>query len=63
MKKHEAIQILGGTPKKAAQALGYKSAHAIYVWKDELPAATVDRVYGAAARLGIKLPKTRPVAK
>lgn len=52
MDKKTAIEFLGGTPKKAAQAMGYKSAHAIYVWPDVLPQSVADRVIGAIARLG-----------
>jgi hypothetical protein len=51
MKKTIAIELLGGTPKKAAQAMGYKSIQAIYVWPDELPQSTSDQVVGAIARL------------
>lgn len=51
MLKTTAIQMLGGTPKKAAEALGYKAVQAIYMWPDVLPRATADRVAGAAARL------------
>ena len=50
MNKNEAIQLLGGTPAKAAEALGYSSVQAIYMWPEELPIATSDRVMGAAIR-------------
>lgn len=50
--KTEAISILGGTPKKAAFAMGYKTPHAIYMWPDFLTGPVADRVRGVAARLG-----------
>ena len=60
MTKDEAIKILGGTPGKAAQALGYTSVQAIYMWPDPLPQSTADRVRGAAQRLNInKVRKVR----
>jgi hypothetical protein len=51
MNKQTAIQILGGTPVKAAKALGYKTVQAIYVWPETLPMSISDRVNGAALRL------------
>lgn len=54
MEKQTAIQLLGGTPKKAAEAMGYKTVHAIYVWPDVLPQSTADQVIGAATRLKLK---------
>jgi hypothetical protein len=54
MKKQDAIDLLGGTPKKAAEAMGYKSSHAVYAWADQLPESIADKVRGAAARLKIK---------
>lgn len=51
MNKQTAINLLGGTPKKAAEAMGYKSAHAIYVWPDVLPQSTADKVNGALLRI------------
>lgn len=51
MTKDEAIKSLGGTPGKAAQALGYTSVQAVYMWPDVLPQATADRVRGAVLRL------------
>lgn len=50
MTKTEAIEIFESVPKLAA-ALGI-TRHAIYMWPDELPQATVDRVNGAALRHG-----------
>jgi hypothetical protein len=51
MNKKQAIDLLGGTPGKAAKALGYKTPHAVYVWPDPLPLGLIDRVRGAALRL------------
>lgn len=51
MLKKTAIQLLGGTPKKAAESLGYKSAHAIYMWPEVLPRSVTDKVNGALVRL------------
>lgn len=50
MKKELAIELLGGTPKKAAAAMGYRSIQAVYLWPDVLPQATADRVRGALSR-------------
>jgi hypothetical protein len=54
MSKQEAIDLLGGTPKKAAEAMGYKTPHACYAWADPLPESIADKVRGAAARLKLK---------
>ena len=51
MKKDHAIALLGGTARKAAEAMGYRAVQTIYLWPDELPQATADRVMGAAARI------------
>jgi hypothetical protein len=51
MNKNTAIQLLGGTPKKAAEALCYEAVQSIYMWPEELPQSTSDRVIGAALRL------------
>lgn len=51
MNKQDAINLLGGTPEKAAKAMGYKSPHAIYMWPDTLPQAIADRVNGAVLRM------------
>jgi hypothetical protein len=51
MEKQTAIELLGGTPAKAAKAMGYKSIQAIYVWPDVLPQSIADRVNGALMRL------------
>ena len=57
MEKQTAIELLGGTPAKAAKAMGYKSIQAIYVWPDVLPQSIADRVNGAVLRL--KQPKSK----
>ena len=51
MKKQTAIELLGGTPKKAAQAMGYRAVQTIYLWPETLPQATADRVNGVVARM------------
>lgn len=61
MEKQTAIEMLGGTPVKAAKAMGYKSVQAVYLWPDVLTAAVADRVTGAAAR--IKRPRKPPPIK
>ena len=54
MKKQTAIILLGGTPRKAAAAMGYKSIQAVYLWPDPLPQSIADRVNGAVSRLSKK---------
>ena len=63
MTKDEAIKMLGGTPKLAAQAMGYKVQQTIYTWADPLPTSIADKVRGAALRLkeSKKAKKTTPV--
>lgn len=51
MEKQLAIKLLGGTPAKAAKAMGYRSVQAIYMWPDILTADVSDRVNGAIARI------------
>ena len=51
MKKQTAIELLGGTPKKAAEAMGYRAVQTIYLWPETLPQATADRVTGVVARM------------
>lgn len=51
MKKELAIELLGGTPKKAAEALGYSAVQTVYMWPAVLPTATADRVRGAVERM------------
>jgi hypothetical protein len=62
MTKAEAIELLGGTPKLAAKALGYTVIQTIYTWPDELPTSLEDRVRGALIRLKIKPKKAIPHA-
>ena len=50
MKKHTAIELLGGTPSKAALAMGYKTVHAVYQWPEDLPQSLQDRIAGVLAR-------------
>ena len=49
MKKHQAIDLLGGTVAKAAEAIGINS-QAISQWPEELPPRLADRVIAACAR-------------
>ena len=51
MKKQTAIELLGGTPKKAAESMGYRAVQTIYLWPETLPQATADRVAGVVARI------------
>ena len=51
MNKQSAIQMLGGTPGKAAKAMGYKAVQTVYLWPETLPQSTADRVIGAVQRL------------
>lgn len=60
MKKTTAIELLGGTPLLASRAMGYKSRHAVYMWPDELPRVTADRVAGVLARM--EKPKQKKAA-
>lgn len=62
MDKAHAIKLLGGTPKKAADAMGYRAVQTIYLWPDPLPQATADRVMGVASRIS-KNRKRRPASK
>ncbi len=49
MEKQTAIKLLGGTAKKAAEAMGYTSPHAIYMWPDVLSHEVAQRVHGVVA--------------
>ena len=51
MEKQTAINLLGGTAKKAAEAMGYKSVQAVYLWPEILTTKVSDRVSGAAKRI------------
>jgi len=50
MKKKEALSIFGGT-RGLAEAIGV-TYQAIYQWPDELEQQQIDRIVGAALRLG-----------
>jgi hypothetical protein len=56
MNKSDAINLLGGTPTKAAAAIGCKP-QAVSQWPDPLTPRIRDRVEAAIARL--KKPTTR----
>lgn len=58
MRKAEAIDLLGGTVKAAAEALGITSS-GVSQWPDELPPRIADRVLGAWLRA--KFPYMVPV--
>jgi hypothetical protein len=60
MTKEQAIAIFG-SPKEMGRALGI-SRHAIYQWPDVLDQERIDRVVGAALRLGMALPTETPGA-
>lgn len=51
MEKQTAIDLLGGSPKKAAENMGYTSVQAIYMWPDPLRPDVADRVRGVVARM------------
>lgn len=63
MEKQKAIEKLGGSPSKAASAMGYKSVHAIYMWPDVLPTSIADRVNGAVMRMNQSKPQRKQPAK
>lgn len=50
MKKHDAIQLLGGSVSLAADAIGIKS-QAVSQWPEDLPPRLEDRVQAALWRL------------
>lgn len=52
MLKTQAIDLLGGTPARAAELLEVTPS-AVSQWPDELPRRLADRVLGAAVRNGI----------
>jgi hypothetical protein len=49
MNKQQAIDLLGGTAKSAAEAMGYTSVHAVYMWPDELSKEVEQRIRGVLA--------------
>ena len=55
MKKTLALELLGGTVAKAAEAIGISSS-AFSQWPDELPDRLIDRVIAACTRQGITVP-------
>ena len=57
MTKDEAINLLGGSVAKAAEAIGINS-QAISQWPQELPARLADRVQAALYRK--QLEETKP---
>jgi hypothetical protein len=59
MKKEQIKLIFGGTYEKAAKALGLDKS-SISCWGDVLTNAQVDRVRGAAVRLGVYRPDLFP---
>ena len=67
MEKIKAIELLGGTVAKAADAIGINS-QAISQWPDTLPPRLADRVIAACVRSGIAVPleltsrKAKPTA-
>lgn len=66
MKKSEAIALLGGTVRAAADAVGI-SPQAVSLWPDELPQRISDRVQAALWRMaqqkaGHKKPGSRAAA-
>lgn len=52
MTKSEAVAIFGNTQKALAKAVGLSRGR-ISQWPDELTQEQVDRVLGAAVRLGV----------
>lgn len=56
MKKAYAIELLGGTPRAAADAVGI-SYTAVARWPDPLPRRIADRVIAALVRDGKQVPK------
>lgn len=49
MQKQKAIQLLGGSVSKAAEAMGV-TYQAVSGWPDELPARIAERVMGVYAK-------------
>lgn len=55
MQKKLAIDLLGGTVAKAADAIGINS-QAVSQWPDTLPGRLSDRVIAACVRIGVEVP-------
>jgi hypothetical protein len=53
MKKTQAIELLGGTIRAAAEAMGV-TYQAVDKWPDVLPLRIADRVLGAHTRLQLR---------
>jgi S1-C subfamily serine protease len=62
MQKKLAIDLLGGTVAKAAEAIGVNS-QAISQWPDALPPRLADRVIAACVRQGVEIPAAELVLK
>jgi len=62
MEKQTAINLLGGTAKKAAEAMGYTSPHAIYMWPDTLKPEVEQRVLGVVSLIHKKPRKAEKAA-
>jgi len=59
MNKQEAIDLLGGSPKKAAEAMGYTSAHAVYMWPDKLSTSVANQVRGVVSQMAARQPELK----
>ncbi len=57
MDKQKAIELLGGTAKSAAEAMGYTSVHAVYMWPAVLSREVVQRVMGVLAMQANRQPE------
>jgi hypothetical protein len=55
MTKKDAAKIFGGTNKSLANAVGVSNS-AVSQWPDQLPQDLIDRLIGAAIRLGKAVP-------
>jgi len=53
MQKKNALELFGGRPTDAANALGI-SRQAVNNWPPQLPQSISDRVIGAAFRIGVE---------
>ena len=58
MKKTQAIELLGGTIRAAAEAMGV-TYQAVDKWPDVLPLRIADRVLGAHTRLQLRAASER----
>jgi hypothetical protein len=61
MDKKTAIQLLGGTPAKAAAAMGYNSIQAVYMWPDAISDRMATLIRHAASKIKPSR-KKRPIA-